>query len=469
MITIPHCVLTCERGFDKERKVTMEVLSVIGIVIGLILLIYLGYKGWDVAYVAILSAIVVAAFNFQNITSALISTFIQGAVGIFSSLYLIFITGAIFGSVFGISGAGDSIANGIMRMFVRDNLDGKKGAWIGAIVCGIIFSIMNYFGIDAMVGMFAMYPIIVGLLRKINAPRRVIPVLLMSCYGVANGPGAVQSKQVLAMEVLGTPSTAGLIPGIVCIIITLVISVPYVALFINKCKKAGEEFTEQEGESAGEITAKKCPNFFVALIPLVVIFVLFNFVKMHNAIAVLIGTVVAFVICFPQIKANVPKGNLVAVMRQTLNRSVVNSSKATIAVISVVGFGSVVAATPVFKKLAEQLTSVEWGGYFVFATAICILVGLMANSIGGIQIGLPILGQPFISRGLNPAGLHRIALFASSTFDSLPISMFVILCHEISGVKLKDGYKPVFVVTVLVPLICTYVIALMYTIYPAFS
>ena len=438
----------------------MEVLSVVGIVIGLILLIYLGYKGWDVAYVAILSAIIVAIFNFQSITDSLVSTFIQGAVGIFSSLYLIFITGAIFGSVYGVAGAGDAIANGIMKIFVRNNLDGKKGAWIVAIVCGVIFSIMNYFGIDAMVGMFAMYPIIVGLLRKINAPRRVVPVLLMSCYGVANGPGAVQSKQVLAMEALGTPSTAGLIPGIVCIIITLAISIPYVALFINKCKKEGEEFTEQEGESAGEITAKKCPNFFVALIPLVVIFVLFNFVKMHNAIAVLIGTVVAFVICFPQIKANVPKGNLVAVMRQTLNRSVVNSSKATIAVISVVGFGSVVAAT---------LTSVEWGGYFVFATAICILVGLMANSIGGIQIGLPILGQPFISRGLNPAGLHRIALFASSTFDSLPISMFVILCHEISGVKLKDGYKPVFVVTVLVPLICTYVIALMYTIYPAFS
>ena len=448
----------------------MEVLSVVGIVIGLILLIYLGYKGWDVAYVAILSAIIVAIFNFQSITDSLVSTFIQGAVGIFSSLYLIFITGAIFGSVYGVAGAGDAIANGIMKIFVRNNLDGKKGAWIVAIVCGVIFSIMNYFGIDAMVGMFAMYPIIVGLLRKINAPRRVVPVLLMSCYGVANGPGAVQSKQVLAMEALGTPSTAGLIPGIVCIIITLAISIPYVALFINKCKKAGEGFTEQqEGESAGEGSAKKCPNFFVALIPLAVIFVLFNFAKMHNAIAVLIGTVVAFVICLPQIKGNVPKGCLVAVMRQTLNRSVVNASKATVAVVSVVGFGSVVAATPAFKKLAEQLTSVEWGGYFVFATAICVLVGLMANSIGGIQIGLPILGQPFISRGLNPAGLHRIALFASSTFDSLPISMFVILCHEISGVKLKDGYKPVFVVTVLVPLICTYVIALMYTIYPAFS
>ena len=44
--------------------------------------------------------------------------------------------------------------------------------------------------------------------------------------------------------------------------------------------------------------------------------------------------------------------------------------------------------------------------------------------------------------------------------------MFVIMCHDISGVKLKDGYKPVFVVSVIVPLICTYVIALLYTIYP---
>ena len=93
----------------------------------------------------------------------------------------------------------------------------------------------------------------------------------------------------------------------------------------------------------------------------------------------------------------------------------------------------------------------------------------MANSIGGIQIGLPILGKPFIEAGLNATGIHRIAMFAASTFDSLPISMFVIMVHDISGVKLKDGYKPVFVVSVLVPLICTFIIALLYTIYPGLA
>ncbi len=445
----------------------MNILGIIGILLGLAVLNYAVYKGWDIAYIAILSVIIIAAFNSQNITDAFISTFMQGAAGIFTNLYPIFITGAIFGAVYSCAGASDAIAGGITKVLARGSLEGNRGIWIVTLICAIVFSLMNYSGVDAMVGLFAMYPIIVGLMRKTNLPRRAIPVLLMSCYGIANGPGAVQSKQVLAMQLLGTKSTVGLIPGIIGIIIILVISIPYTARFLIKCKSNGEVFTEYESDFhlANNGETKK-PNFFVALIPLIVIFVLFNAFEFNNAIAVLIGTAVTAICCFPQIKANAPANDLLGFFKRTLNKGVVNSSKVTIAVISVVGFGSTVVKTEAFMSIAKWLTRTTSGGYFIFATAICILVGLMANSIGGIQIGLPILGQPFIASGLNAGGLHRIAMFAASTFDSLPISMFVIMCHDISGVKLKDGYKPVFVVSVIVPLICTYVIALLYTIYP---
>ena len=442
-------------------------LGIIGILLALFIFIYLGYKGWDVAYVAILAVIIIAAFNAQNITDAFISVFMQGASNILINLYPIFITGAIFGAVYSCSGAGDAIAGGISRLFTQGSLEGRKGAWGITLICAIGFSLMNYTGIDAMIGLFVMYPIIVGFLRKANIPRKAIPVLLMACYGIANGPGAIQSKQVLAMNILGTSSTAGLIPGIIAMILVAVLSIPYTAKYIIKCQEKGEGFTEYEGDmhfvGNGEV---KTPKFMVAVIPLIVVFVLFNICKMNNAIAVLIGTVVTGIICFPQIKANAPDQDVRSFLKKTLNKGVINSSKVTIAVISVVGFGSVVVSTDAFMGLAGKLTQTSAGGYFVFTTATCILVGLMANSIGGIQIGLPILGKAFVDMGLNATGIHRIALFAASTFDSLPISMFVIMCHDISGVKLKDGYKPVFVVSVLIPLICSYVIALLYTIYP---
>ena len=442
-------------------------LGIIGILIALFIFIYLGYKGWDVAYVAILAVIIIAVFNTQNITDAFVSVFIQGAANILINLYPIFITGAIFGAVYSCSGAGDAIAGGISRLFTKGSLEGKKGAWGITLICAIVFSLMNYTGIDAMIGLFVMYPIIVGFLRKANIPRKTIPVLLMACYGIANGPGAIQSKQVLAMNILGTSSTAGLIPGIIAMVLVAVLSIPYTAKYIIRCQEKGEGFTEYEGDmhfmSSGEV---KTPKFIVAVIPLIAVFVLFNICKMNNAIAVLIGTVITGVLCFPQIKANAPDHDIIPFLKKTLNKGVINSSKVTIAVISVVGFGSVVVSTDAFMGLAGKLTQTTVGGYFVFTTATCILVGLMANSIGGIQIGLPILGKAFVDMGLNATGIHRIALFAASTFDSLPISMFVIMCHDISGVKLKDGYKPVFVVSVLIPLICSYVIALLYTIYP---
>lgn len=448
----------------------MSILGIVGIVLALGVLIYLGYKGWDVAYVAILSVIIIAVFNAQNITDAFVGTFMKGAANIFTGLYPIFITGAIFGAIFSCAGAGDAIARGIANVFARKNTagnDATRGAWIVTVVSAIVFSLMNYAGVDAMIGLFAMYPILVGLLRTYDLPRRALPALLMSCYGIANGPGAVQSKQVLAMQLLGTSSTAGFVPGLVGMLIIIAISVPYVAFFIIKAKKNGEVFHEYEGDMRfADNQETKCPNFFVALIPLVVIFVLFNVFKWNNAIAVLAGTVVTFILCFPQIKANAPHNSVAEFLKTALNRGVVSSSKVTIACISVVGFGTAVTSTDTFIAIANKLTSVKVGGYFVFATAICLLVGLMANSIGGIQIGLPILANPFIEKGLSAAGMHRIAMYAASTFDSLPISMFVIMCHDVSGVKLKDGYKPVFVISVLVPLICTYIVALMYTIYP---
>ena len=166
----------------------MSVLGITGIIIALFLLIYLGYKGWDVAYVAIIAVIVIAVFNAQNITDTFVNTFMQGASGILVNLYPIFITGAIFGAIFGCSGAGDSIASAITKVLVKDDLSGKKGPWVVTLVCSIVFSILNYTGVDAMIGLFAMYPIIVGLMRKADLPRRGIPVLLMACYGIANGP-----------------------------------------------------------------------------------------------------------------------------------------------------------------------------------------------------------------------------------------------------------------------------------------
>ena len=159
----------------------MSILGVIGILLALAVFIFLGYKGWDVAYVVIIAVIIVALFNAQNITDAFVVTFMDGAANILKNLYPIFITGAIFGAVFSCSGAGDAIAGGISRVLAKGSLEGRRGAWIITLICAIVFSLMNYTGIDAMVGLFAMYPIVVGLMRKADLPRRAIPVLLMAC------------------------------------------------------------------------------------------------------------------------------------------------------------------------------------------------------------------------------------------------------------------------------------------------
>jgi H+/gluconate symporter-like permease len=71
--------------------------------------------------------------------------------------------------------------------------------------------------------------------------------------------------------------------------------------------------------------------------------------------------------------------------------------------------------------------------------------------------------------GACSSALHRTAVFATTTFESMPYCGAAILTMQLSGVSHKEGYMPVFVVTVLIPLIATGVVTSILTIFPGLA
>jgi H+/gluconate symporter-like permease len=73
--------------------------------------------------------------------------------------------------------------------------------------------------------------------------------------------------------------------------------------------------------------------------------------------------------------------------------------------------------------------------------------------MGGLSTSLSVLAEPFLAMGVNAEILHRVGVIASVGLDSLPHSGGIVAVLQISGVSYKEGYKYMFVVTVVITLI----------------
>ena len=91
---------------------------------------------------------------------------------------------------------------------------------------------------------------------------------------------------------------------------------------------------------------------------------------------------------------------------------------------------------------------------------------MTGGSTTGTQIALPILAPALSKLGLSLPFIHRVGTFAATMLDSLPNSGAVIMAVGLADLKMKDGYPPVFVSTVLATSCGTIVVSLIMKLLP---
>jgi H+/gluconate symporter-like permease len=84
-----------------------------------------------------------------------------------------------------------------------------------------------------------------------------------------------------------------------------------------------------------------------------------------------------------------------------------------------------------------------------------MMSAIVGSSTGGLQIFLSTMSDSYITKGVEPEILHRIATMASGGFDSLPHCGAVVAVLAIAGLTHKEGYKDIGIVTVVIPVIAT--------------
>lgn len=137
-------------------------------------------------------------------------------------------------------------------------------------------------------------------------------------------------------------------------------------------------------------------------------------------------------------------------MRATIDAGANASVLPVLSVASLVGFGAVVAAMPAFQIVSDWVLGIGGGPLVSLASATNILSALTGSASGGLTIALDALGDTYLERaaaiGMDPALLHRVAVMASGTLDSLPHNGAVVTLLAVCGVSHREGYRDIVMV-----------------------
>lgn len=415
----------------------MEILLVL---VSLGLLIFLCFKGVPIFFAAMISGIFLLLTAGMNPVEQLTTTYINGLAGYFGKFFFIFVLGSLFGKLTDISGAADSIAKTII-----DKL-GDKFIIPSLIIAG---AVLTYGGVSVFVCMFTLYPLMVSLFKKGDISRTLIPAVYFAGAGTFSCmmPGSPQIQNLMPGQILGTPATAAMVPGLISGIFEAVLVFAFIMWYAKRSKDKGMHF-EMTAKDEAMLELKKnkqLPSFIVALLPMIALLLSLNLFKLSAEVSLFVGFVAALTFYAKQISWKEIWRHLGDGTKDGTG-SLFNTS-------AVVGFGSLVQVTPAFATLIGMMTGIGGSPLIASAIAVTTLAGVCGSGSGGLGIALPIIKDYFVPMGINLEALHRVSALSSLGLDSLPHNGLVVSVLNVSETNHKSAYFPVFIATCVIPLI----------------
>lgn len=439
----------------------MSVLGLIGIIVALVLLIVLVYKGVHVVVAGAVAAIIVAVTNSLGATAGYSSIYLGGMGGFVTGNLPIYLWGGIFGELFNASGAARSIAKGISKL-LKGNKE-RAGVLTSILIIFVAGLLMSYGGISGIVLMFVLMPLTLEILKESRIPRYMAPGILLGSLATAalSMPGSPQIQNSGPIQYLGTSPMAAAVPGFIGGAVVIVLNIVFLNWAANREIAAGRVFTAAEDDvPAAEDAAM--PNPIVSLVPLVVTFVLFNLFSIYIGFSIIAGIVAGIILFWPYLSG-------VKAILKLIGSAVASSSVLCLSSAALAGFGAVVQATETFGQFSTAVTSIQGPPLFIAMFAIILVTAICGSGPAAIGASLPMFKDTFAAMGVNMSALHRIAAFSATTLDTLPTNAGFIAATGLAKAETKQSYKYVGVCTVLNTTIATVVVTLLLTIAPGLA
>lgn len=395
------------------------------------------------------------------ILDGLKNDFMPATAGYVSDYFLVFFVGALFGAVYQFTGAAKAIAT-----WVASSCKGKFVAPI--IMC--ITGLLTYGGISGFVVFFVVYPIALQMFRSANLTRRLIPAAISAgCWTWSMyGPGSPSIQNVIPIEILDTTPTAALVPSLIVTVASFLMIFAWLEWRARSFAKKGYYFHDErlktqlspEELQENEDPDEKLPNPIVALIPIIVILVMFNAPLLLRAdgtrggfpveTSVFTGVVLACILFFPRITGGA-KGWV-----QVFNKGAADSGVAILNTAIVVGFGGVVKNTQGFADLVESLKHLQMNPLMFVMVTVAVCAGACGSASGGMGVAFGALKDTYIALGAKLPYVHRIGAIAAGTLDTLPHQGTQITLLSICKVTHKEAYFDIAITQIVIPFIACF-------------
>lgn len=446
-----------------------SIVSLLGILLGLIALILLAYKGHSIIWVAPICAMIVAVLGGLNLLDAYLGDYLSGTAGYVISWFPAFFLGAVYGKIMDRTGSARSLANKLVGLI------GSKFAVLAVVLPCLL---MTYGGISLFVVVFVIYPMGYAIYREADLPRTLLPgAIAFGAFGITMTcvPGTPQIQNIIPTTYYGTTPTAAPLMSAVAIVMIAIPGYLYLEWRVRKARKQGLHFVEDPKYKGTDFDASSLPkwHWLSGLIPLIVVILLLNVLptvlnnqgiaELSSSEAIVIA-LVGGIITVCAMNAGQAKQLLPAV-----NEGANGSLPAIMNTACAVGFGSVVKVVPGFTLLKNAMLNMPGSILFSEAVAVNVLAGATGSASGGMSIALEALAPQYLEKamqiGLNPEYLHRIASVASGGLDTLPHNGAVLTLLAVSNCTHKESYWDVCVTSCIIPVAVSLVLSLIWGIF----
>jgi H+/gluconate symporter-like permease len=464
-------------------------MGLAGILLGLVVLIWLSYRGWSVLLLAPAASLIAAAAAREPLLAHWTLTFMGGAAKFLAQFFPLFLLGALFGKLMEDSGSIEVIAR-----FITDKL-GAARAILAVTIAG---AIVTFGGVSLFVALFVIVPMAQRLFMAADLPRRLVPAAVAlgtMTFTMSALPGTPALQNAIPMPFFGTTPFAAPGLGLIAAAIMLGFGLWWLGRAEAAARRSGEGYGEsktidiaaQESSARERATiasefdpaelthgrhVQTAPTIFVAVLPLIVVigvnFAMSLFVlprldtsflaeeRWGGTSLAAVGGVWAVVVALTAALLTLIALNYrrLPSLRESMDAGANASVLPALSVASLVGFGAVIGALPAFALVRDWVLAIEGGPLVSLAIATNILAALTGSASGGLTIALDTLGETYLKlaseNGIDPALLHRIAVMSAGTLDSLPHNGAVVTLLAVCGVTHRESYADLFVVAIIV-------------------
>lgn len=443
---------------------TAELISLIGLLVTVILLVYLCYKGWSLPLLMIGATVLViltSQLDFFDTWNT-----VMGLTGSMAGKFLpVWLFGCVIAALYLESGAGESFGKACMRIFVRGGTDAMKRT-VTIVIILLLGAVIAWTGINSV---WLHAAIAIGMMAVVNIPRKYLVVFVVLGQTIGNIiPGSVQFTMMADMYIPVDNPYAGTQPAFICAFFLLVSGTYLLSRNITKELNGGLKFEYGPLTPAAEKAPGEEPPAIFAMLPVILITVLYVVVGWDAWLALAIGMIASAALfvkwLFPtEDEKSQGTGKMGVLKRLTQTGTATCGIPAIMILTYTLGF--VIELSPAFTIMSNFFASFTAAPLFSLGIMGTILTGV-ANGASGLMVTFAAARDVFIPMGMSVAAARMISILTNTVLDTLPTRMDFINMSAWCGLPMKETYPPVFKTTVILTFVNLLLCVVLYTILP---